>query len=105
MLSSWPQLLVQILLAGRPGSCVRMGHAFWGCAGDLPGNIVGVFFAGAHRAHCFFLPDNVDCDTFCFIKVIVDGEQPSQGGQQLLSQPAVFSGGCLRCSVHAHIVA
>lgn len=85
MLSSWPQLLVQILLAGRPGSCVRMGHAFWGCAGDLPGNIVGVFFAGAHRAHCFFLPDNVDFDTFCFIKVIVDGEQPSQGGQQLLS--------------------
>ena len=57
-----------------------MGHAFGGCAGDLPGNIVGVFFAGAHRAHCFFLPDNGDFDTFCFIKVIVDGEQPSQGG-------------------------
>ena len=81
MLSSWPQLLVQILLAGRPQSCVRMGHVVSGCAGDLPGDIVGVFFAGAHRAHCFFLPENVDFDTFCFIRAIGDGEQPSQGGQ------------------------
>ena len=80
MISSWPQLLVHILLAGRPGSCVRMGHAFGGCAGDLPGNIVGFFFAGAHRAHCFFWAGNVDIDTFYVMRPVGDGAQPQKEG-------------------------
>ena len=70
-----------------PGIMCAHGSRFLGLCGGLAREYCWRFFAGAHRAHCFFWAGNVDIDTFYVIRPIGDGAQPRKEGHAATQLP------------------